>query len=93
TLGVLQLLVAGAMIGMRLPPVLRSLHEATGVSIWIAAFALAYLARLASRTPTPALSAAAADVRAAERAGAPAAASRRAPQQSVAIIVARGTDH
>jgi heme A synthase len=48
SLGVLQLLLAGAMIGMRLPPVLRSLHEATGVSIWIAAFALAYLARIAS---------------------------------------------
>jgi heme a synthase len=48
SLGVLQLLVAGAMIGMRLPPVLRSLHEATGVSIWIAAFVLAYLARIAS---------------------------------------------
>ena len=46
-LGVLQLLVAGAMIGMRLPPVLRSLHEATGVGIWIATFALAYLARIA----------------------------------------------
>ena len=29
SLGVLQLLVAGAMIGMHLPPVLRSLHEAT----------------------------------------------------------------
>jgi heme A synthase len=55
SLGVLQLLVAGAMIGLRLPPVLRSLHEATGVSIWIAAFALAYLARLANaeRTPQP----------------------------------------
>jgi cytochrome c oxidase assembly protein subunit 15 len=49
SLGVLQLLVAGAMIGMRLPPVLRSLHQATGVAVWIAAFALAYLARLASR--------------------------------------------
>lgn len=48
SLGVLQLLVAGAMIGMHLPPVLRSLHEATGVSIWIATFALAYLARIAS---------------------------------------------
>jgi len=48
SLGVLQLLVAGAMIGMRLPPVLRSLHEAVGVSIWIATFALAYLARFAS---------------------------------------------
>jgi heme A synthase len=46
SLGVLQLLVAGAMIGMHLPPVLRSLHEATGVSIWIATFALAYLARV-----------------------------------------------
>ena len=46
-LGVLQLLVAGAMIGMHLPPVLRSLHEATGVSIWIATFVLAYLARRA----------------------------------------------
>lgn len=47
-LGVAQLVIAGAMIGMRLPPVLRSLHEATGVSIWIATFAMAYLARLAS---------------------------------------------
>ena len=47
SLGVLQLLVAGAMIGMHLPPVLRSLHEAVGVSIWIATFALAYLARRA----------------------------------------------
>jgi hypothetical protein len=45
---VLQLLIAGAMIGMRLPPVLRSLHEAVGVSIWIATFLLAYLARIAS---------------------------------------------
>jgi heme A synthase len=48
SLGVLQLVVAGAMIGLRLPPVLRSLHEATGVSIWIATFVLAYLARIAS---------------------------------------------
>ena len=37
------------MIGMHLPPVLRSLHEATGVSIWIATFALAYLARIGER--------------------------------------------
>ena len=54
-LGVLQWLVAGAMIGMRLPPVLRSLHEATGVSIWIATFALAYLARRASVASEPAV--------------------------------------
>jgi heme A synthase len=47
-LGVLQLVVAAAMVLGQLPPVLRSLHEATGVSIWIATFALAYLARIAS---------------------------------------------
>lgn len=46
---VLQVLVAGAMIGMKLPPVLRSLHEAVGVAIWIATFTFAYLARLAAR--------------------------------------------
>lgn len=47
-LGVLQLVVAGAMVLGHLPPMLRSLHEATGVSIWIASFALAYLARIGS---------------------------------------------
>jgi hypothetical protein len=36
------------MVLGHLPPVLRSLHEATGVSIWIATFTLAYLARIAS---------------------------------------------
>ena len=51
-LGVWQLLRAGAMIGMHLPTVLRSLHEATGVSIWIATFILAYLARLAGEGPS-----------------------------------------
>ena len=50
SLGVLQLVVAGAMIGGHLPPALRSLHEATGVSVWISAFALAYLARIGSRS-------------------------------------------
>ena len=45
----LQLLVAGAMIGMKLPPVLRSVHQAVGVSIWIATFAFAYLAWVGSR--------------------------------------------
>jgi heme a synthase len=47
-LGIAQLVVAAAMVLGHLPPALRSLHEATGVSIWIAAFALAYLARIAS---------------------------------------------
>jgi cytochrome c oxidase assembly protein subunit 15 len=52
-LGVLQLVVAAAMVLGHLPPVLRSLHEATGVSIWIATFALAYLARIASGSADP----------------------------------------
>jgi heme a synthase len=47
-LGVLQLVVAAAMVLGHLPPVLRSLHEATGVSVWLAAFTLAYLARIGS---------------------------------------------
>jgi cytochrome c oxidase assembly protein subunit 15 len=50
SLGVLQLVVAAAMVLGKLPPVLRSLHEATGVSIWIATFTLAYLARIGSRS-------------------------------------------
>ena len=48
SLGVLQLAVAAAMVLGHLPPILRSLHEATGVSIWIATFTLAYLARIGS---------------------------------------------
>jgi heme A synthase len=47
--GVLQILIAGAMIGMKLPPVLRSAHQAVGVAIWISTFAFAYMARVASR--------------------------------------------
>lgn len=46
---VLQLVVASAMILLHLRPVLRSLHEATGVGIWLSCFAFAYLARRASR--------------------------------------------
>lgn len=45
----LQLVVASSMILLRLPPVLRSLHEATGVAIWLSCFVLAYLARRAAR--------------------------------------------
>lgn len=43
-----QLLVAAAMIGMRLPPVARSLHQAVGVLVWIATFTLWYLAHRSS---------------------------------------------
>lgn len=52
---VLQLGVASAMILLHLPPVLRSLHEATGVGIWLSCFALFYLSRVASRHHLPAL--------------------------------------
>jgi heme a synthase len=45
---VLQLCIASAMVLLHLPPVLRSLHEATGVGIWLSCFLLAYLARLAA---------------------------------------------
>jgi len=95
SLGILQLLVAGAMIGLHLPKVLRSLHEATGVSIWIATFVLAYLARISNggaavgtrlRTPVSPLVEA-------EKVN-PALVQKRAPRapQSVAVIVARGAD-
>jgi heme A synthase len=47
----LQILVAGAMIGMHMPPELRSLHQAVGVGIWLSLFSLAYLARIAARDP------------------------------------------
>lgn len=47
----LQILVAGAMIGMHMPPELRSLHQAVGVGIWLSIFTLAYLARVAAREP------------------------------------------
>jgi heme A synthase len=85
SLGVLQLLVAGAMIGLHLPRALRSLHEATGVSIWIATFALAYLARIASD------GVATAPERASPSIAAPPLGTTM--EHSVAVIVARGTDH
>jgi heme a synthase len=45
---VLQLAVAASMILFHLPAVLRSLHEATGVGIWLSCFLLAYLGRRVS---------------------------------------------
>ena len=91
-LGVLQLLVAGAMIGLHLPPVLRSLHEATGVSIWIATFALAYLAGLARERPGVPQSALASPAPPMPVPPMPVP-PRRTMAHSVAVIVARGTDH
>ncbi|MGH7486697.1 MAG: COX15/CtaA family protein, partial [bacterium] len=40
----LQILVAAAMVEMRLPPALRSLHQAVGTALWIAVVALSALA-------------------------------------------------
>lgn len=44
----LQIVIAASMVLLHLPPALRSLHEATGVAVWLAAFTLAYLARIAA---------------------------------------------
>jgi heme A synthase len=48
---VTQLVIASSMILLHLPPVLRSLHEATGVGIWLSCFVFAYLARRAAGAP------------------------------------------
>jgi heme a synthase len=50
---ILQLVVASSMILLHLPAVLRSLHEATGVGIWLSCFVLAYLARRVAPRATP----------------------------------------
>ncbi len=84
SLGVLQLLVAGAMVGMRLPPALRSLHEATGVSIWVATFVFAYLARLGGLHP-PVILSAAKDLHLPSRSGAGATADVRADPSVAAL--------
>ena len=40
---ILQVFVAGAMVGMHFPPSLRSLHQAVGTALWIAVVALTSL--------------------------------------------------
>lgn len=44
---ILQLTVAASMVLLTLPAVLRSLHEAVGVSVWLGTFTYAYLAHIA----------------------------------------------
>ena len=44
----LQIVIAASMVLLHMPPALRSLHEATGVAIWLSTFTLAYLARIAA---------------------------------------------
>lgn len=41
----LQIVVAGWLVELRLPPVLQSVHQATGTLLWIATFTLAALTR------------------------------------------------
>jgi heme A synthase len=48
-LALLQIVVAAAMVLGHLPPVLRSLHEAIGVGIWLACFVFAYLSAIGGR--------------------------------------------
>jgi len=47
-LGLLQIVWAGWMVTGGFPGVVRSLHQATGICIWVAAFAMTYLARIAA---------------------------------------------
>jgi len=46
--GVLQIVWAGWMVTGGFPGVVRSLHQATGILIWVSAFAMTYLARIAA---------------------------------------------
>jgi len=47
-LAILQVLIAAAMVEMRLPLALRSLHQAAGTLVWLSICVLAALARAAS---------------------------------------------
>ena len=51
-LGVLQVVWAGWMVTGGFPPVVRSLHQATGIFIWVTAVAMTYLARIAAGRST-----------------------------------------
>lgn len=51
-LGVLQVVWAAWMVTGGFPGVVRSLHQATGILIWVTTFSMAYLARIASGRST-----------------------------------------
>lgn len=51
-LGVLQVAWAAWMVTGGFPGVVRSLHQATGILIWVTTFSMAYLARIASGRST-----------------------------------------
>ncbi|MBA2684845.1 MAG: heme A synthase [Gemmatimonadaceae bacterium] len=40
-----QIVIAAGMVEMHLPPIMRSLHQADGIAIWLTLFALAWLSR------------------------------------------------
>lgn len=48
-----QILVAIAMVTYHLPPLWRSLHEATGTFVWIVTFGFAYVSHRLARRPAP----------------------------------------
>ena len=48
SLGALQVVWAGWMVTGGFPAVARSLHQATGILIWVTTFAMTYLARIAA---------------------------------------------
>jgi cytochrome c oxidase assembly protein subunit 15 len=50
----IQIAIAGAMIGLGLPPLPRALHQAVGVGVWVTSFVFYYLARAARPSAEPA---------------------------------------
>ncbi len=50
--GLLQVVWAGWMVTGGFPGVVRSLHQATGILIWVTAFTMVYLARIAAGRTT-----------------------------------------
>jgi heme A synthase len=84
---VLQFVFAASMVLLHLPPVLRSLHEATGVGIWLGCFSFAYLAHRAGREPVIAAVEASPTP-----AAVPATGLQPATPPTMAVIVARGAD-
>ena len=91
----LQIAVAAAMVLTTLPPALRSLHQAIGVSVWLGTFVYAYLAREAARPQRDVEGASTprSDRLAAHSAPPQTVPGTAAPRaQSMAVIVARGAD-
>jgi heme a synthase len=52
-----QIVIAGAMIGLGLPPLPRALHQAVGVGVWLSTFVFFYLARSGVAAPARAVTA------------------------------------